>query len=330
MEKIEPSNAANKDIIWSSSDDSIISVNNGKIEAKSQGQAIVSIISTNGKKALCTFHVSNNTTEKPIKYVTNTFNVREKPGTEYKLLATVNKNDEIEILKETNSYSKIRIKSSGIVGYTISKEYASEKSYYIKNVPFLDQMALGYPTGCEAVSATMAARFAGYNVPVEAIINNTPTDSLGKRQETVDQETIWVGENPFKYFVGHPTKTQSQGSYGCFAEPIVIALKKTGIPCTNISGCSVDTLYSYIEKNKPVIVWCRRNALDLTQGVTWQYPDGSGSFVEWIGEHCSVLIGFDENNVYLNDPIAGKSVSQPKWKFESNWHILYDQAIIID
>ena len=151
MEKIEPSNAANKDIIWSSSDDSIISVNNGKIEAKSQGQATVSIISTNGKKALCTFNVSDNNPEKPIKYVTNTFNVREKPGTEYKLLATVNKNDEIEILKETNSYSKIRIKSSGIVGYTISKEYASEKSYYIKNVPFLDQMALGYPTGCEAV-----------------------------------------------------------------------------------------------------------------------------------------------------------------------------------
>ena len=176
----------------------------------------------------------------------------------------------------------------------------------------------------------MAAKFAGYNVPVEVVINNTPTDPLGKRQETLQQGTIWVGEDPFKYFVGHPTKTQAQGSYGCFAEPIIVALKKSGVPCTNISGCSVDTLYGYIEKNQPVIVWCRVNAKDINKGVTWQYPDGSGSFDELIGEHCSVLIGFDETYVYLNDPIAGKSVSQPRWKFESNWHILYDQAIIIN
>ena len=224
--------------------------------------------------------------------------------------------------------------------------------YYIEGVPFINQFSLGYPTGCEAVAAAMAAKYAGYNVNSATIIANTPTDTKGKRQETrtkeiqteisneetgemetktnTIEETVWVGENPFKYFVGHPSKGKSEGSYGCFAGPIVTALRSSGVSCTDISGCSIDTVFSYIEKGKPVIIWCRANAADLTTGVTWQYPDGSGEFSELVGEHCAVLIGYDGDYVYLNDPAVGKGVKQPKSKFISNWQKLYSQAIIIN
>ena len=245
--------------------------------------------------------------------------------------------------------------------------------YYIENVPYINQFSLGYPTGCEAVSATMAAKYSGYNVSSATIIANTPTDTKGKRQETKtiykeiekqvekpvldkvtgeplideitgkpkveivteiekieEQKTVWVGANPFKYFVGHPSKGLSTGSYGCFAAPIATALNASGVPCSNISGCAVDTLYEYIRKGKPVVIWCKKNAGDLGIGVTWEYPDGSGSYTELIGEHCAVLIGYDENYVYLNDPSAGQGVKQPKWKFESNWYKLYSQAVVIN
>ena len=89
-------------------------------------------------------------------------------------------------------------------------------------------------------------------------------------------------------------------------------------------------MYDYIRQGKPVIIWCRANARNLIEGVTWQYPDGSGEFVEQVGEHCAVLIGYDKNYVYLNDPIMGKGVSQPRGKFEENWYKLYSQAIIIN
>jgi len=112
--------------------------------------------------------------------------------------------------------------------------------------------------------------------------------------------------------------------------PIVTALNKSGVSCTDISGCSIDTLYEYIKQGKPVIVWCRANAKDLKTGVTWKYPDGSGEYVELVGEHCAVLIGYDENNVYLNDPVVKGGASQPRAKFESNWYILYSQAIVIN
>lgn len=350
-ETISPDNASNKSLMWSSSDTSIISVQKGEVRALAVGDATVRVVSANGETATCKFHVTQEVPTNKKRYVTNSFNVRIGPGINYKLLATVQKNDEIEILYETNSYAKIRL-SNGLVGYTILKAYSDSKMYYIENVPFINQFNLGYPTGCEAVAATMAAQYAGYNVKASTIISNTPTDTKGKRQETkvkeiekevlneetgkiekeitTIKETIWIGENPFKYFVGHPTKGKATGSYGCFAGPIVTALRNSGVSCTDISGVPIDTIFNYIQKGKPVVIWCRANAADLTEGETWQYPDGSGQFVELVGEHCAVLIGYDGNYVYLNDPAVGKGVKQPKSKFISNWNQLYNQAIIIN
>ena len=77
------------------------------------------------------------------------------------------------------------------------------------------------------------------------------------------------------------------------------------------------------------MVWCTARAVPLQKGVTWRYPDGSGSFDELVKEHCAVLIGYDNNYVYLNDPSAGRDVKQPKDVFINNWKQLYSQAIIM-
>lgn len=197
----------------------------------------------------------------------------------------------------------------------------------IDGIPYLNQFTLGYPTGCEAVSATMLLQFKGYDIKVEDIIENTPTQERGKY---IYENQVYAG-NPFKVFVGHPSKGKSEGSYGCFAEPIIIAMKKiAGDKVKNISGCDEETLFSYIDKGEPVVVWGIKNAGDIEEGVTWKYPDGSGSFKELIGEHCFVLIGHDEQLVYLDDPSAGRHVEQPKEKFIKNWKALYSQAIIVE
>ena len=245
------------------------------------------------------------------------------------------------------------IKSNEITVYsTLSSGYYATKSVYIPNVPYINQFTLGYPTGCEAVSATMVANYLGYNISSAQVIAATPTDEKGIRQEThtvevtveqvneesgetetittTEEQTDWYGGNPFEVFVGHPSKKLNEGSYGCFAKPITVALQSCGVPATNISGCSIDTVFEYIRNGKPVVVWCKKNAGDLIEGVTWKYEDGSGSYTELKGEHCAVLIGYDSEYVYLNDPSAGKGVKQPKSKFISNWHILFNQAIVID
>lgn len=348
---VSPSNATYRSYTWSSSDNSILTVENGNITAIAEGNATVTITSKNGKTASCSFTVTSTMPSNTIRYAKDTYTVRIGPSNNYYKVATVYRNEEVEILKVSNSWSKIRT-SSGVVGYILNSGYSSSKTYHIDNVPYINQFSLGYPTGCEAVSATMAAQYAGYNVSSAQIISATPTDTKGKRQETrtvevsverVNEETgetetvvttesttDWYGGNPFEVFVGHPTKGLSTGSYGCFAKPITIALQACGVPATNISGCSIDTVLNYVANGKPVVVWCKKNAGDLTEGVTWKYEDGNGSYTELVGEHCAVLIGYDADYVYLNDPSAGKNVKQPRAKFTSNWYKLFSQAVIIN
>ena len=63
---ISPSNATNKNIIWSSSNQNIVEVYNGKITAKNKGTATITATSSNGKKATCTITVTL-PVEKPIE-----------------------------------------------------------------------------------------------------------------------------------------------------------------------------------------------------------------------------------------------------------------------
>lgn len=198
--------------------------------------------------------------------------------------------------------------------------------YHISNVPYLNQKELGYPTGCEAVSATMLLNYKGYDVSVEEIVNNTANGS----KKYKDKDGTWYGANPFEEFVGHPSLRLKKGAYGVFAKPIAAAMSKyAGDKVLNISGCDVQDLFDYVSKEEPIVVWCVKNAGDLEEGVVWKYIDGSGNFQELIGEHCAVLIGYDEQYVYLNDPSAGENVKQDKEKFIYNWKKLYSQAIIV-
>jgi len=209
----------------------------------------------------------------------------------------------------------------------IEEEETIKAENHIDNVPYLNQKKLGYPTGCEAVSATMVLKYKGYDVSVEDIVENTANGSK-KYQE---DDGTWYGADPFKEFVGHPSLGLSKGSYGVFAEPIAKAMSQYAEnKVKNISGCTVKQLFSYVSNGEPVVVWCVKNAGDLKQGVRWKYEDGSGSFEELIGEHCAVLIGYDEKYVYLNDPSAGENVKQDKDKFIYNWIKLYSQAIIVE
>ena len=54
---INPTNATNKNITWSSSNDNIVSVSNGNITAKNEGTATITATSSNGKTATCTISV---------------------------------------------------------------------------------------------------------------------------------------------------------------------------------------------------------------------------------------------------------------------------------
>ncbi len=85
---ISPENATNKNVIWSSSNTSAVTVNNGTITAVAAGTATVTAKSDNGKSASCTVIVKN-----PVVEVTNvTLNktsLNIEKGKSYTLTASV-------------------------------------------------------------------------------------------------------------------------------------------------------------------------------------------------------------------------------------------------
>lgn len=335
--KVTPEKATYKDISWISSDTNIVTIENRKVKAINTGTATIKAVTDNGEKeAVCTIKVNNSNPKNTKRYANGNYNIRSGEGTEYEVLATTQNLEEIEFLKGySNGWKKVR-NSNGVVGYTLVKSnyYLSEKpvtntdtSHIINNVPYINQFSNGYPTGCEAVSATMVLKYHGYNVSIQNIVNNTKNGSKKYQNE----EGKWYGANPFEEFVGSPNMKLGEGAYGVFAKPIAAAMSiYAGGRVKNISGCSENQLFEYVKKDKPVVVWCVKNAGNLGQGVVWEYEDGSGSFQELVGEHCAVMIGYDENYVYLNDPSAGKKVKQNRAKFISNWKQLYSQAIVVE
>ena len=360
--KLYPEFASNTSLEWETSNKDIVSVEDGIIIANSEGEAVITVKASENKISKCTVKVVQDEKERLKKYVRGNNPLRYKPIDNAKEIISLERNDIVEVLKEYEEWIKVRTEDGSKVGYIQINECTKEKSYYIKDVPFIDQYELGYPTGCEAVSATMVAKYKGYNIEPLVIINNTPTDDRGiwteiievsiekeednneeqegqeDNEENVEKEVIiekqskevTYGGNPFKVFVGHPSKNYDQGSYGCYAKPIIEALEKCYIKFKDISGCSRDELLKNIEEGNPVVVWGTYNGQEVEEKEEWMFPDGQeGSYLHLKGEHCMVLIGYDDDNVYLNDPIAGKDVSQPKSVFFRNWEKLYSQAIFI-
>ena len=175
--KVTPIEATYTDITWKSSDKSIVTIQDRKIKAINIGNAKIIATTDNGDKvAECKITVNSSNPKNTVKYANGNYNIRTGASTDYKVLATTKENEEIEFLQKfSTGWIKVR-NSKGIVGYTYIKNsnyYLNEKkiepvvdnntgssdnivtSYHISNVPYLNQFSLGYPTGCEAVSAAI-------------------------------------------------------------------------------------------------------------------------------------------------------------------------------
>lgn len=74
---VVPSNATNKDMTWTSSDNSIATVSNGKVTAKKTGTAIITVTSGN-KKATCIVNVVNTISLKGISINKTTTTIKEQ------------------------------------------------------------------------------------------------------------------------------------------------------------------------------------------------------------------------------------------------------------
>ena len=172
----------------------------------------------------------------------------------------------------------------------------------LEDVPYICQHGL-LPTGCELVSAKMVLEyFMDEEVPIEDIIDRVDA----QYPQIVDGEI--TAPHPSEAFIGSPWDPDS---FGCFA-PIIcdmmndilpdeyVAIDTTGTPIRELAE-------TYLPQGKPVLIWATIGMWHAFPYGGWFIMDEHGhpsdEWYDWlVYEHCLVLIGYDEDYYYFNDP----------------------------
>lgn len=166
-------------------------------------------------------------------------------------------------------------------------------------VPYIDQTER-YPTGCESISAVMLLQYLGYTISPEEFIDRY----LTKREFEFRQGRLY-GPHPEDAFIGSPYNNE-KGSYGCYAPCIAAAIRRVTGERFSIRverGQSMEyLLHTYIDRDMPVVFWATLNMEPSSPGITWRMADRDGQF-QWVNhQHCLLLVGYDEEKYYFNDP----------------------------
>ena len=193
----------------------------------------------------------------------------------------------------------------------------------IISAPYIDQ-SVHYPTGCESVSAVMLLRYLGYNISVDEFI-----EKYLEMQAFEERDGELYGPDPNLYFAGSP---YDEESFGCYAPVLCSALRKTVSDTYEVideTGSEIFELVErYIEHDMPVIFWACINMRRPVVGPSWKLLD-SGKEFTWISnEHCMLLVGYDDEMYYFNDPYDNNGlIGYAKKTVEDRYAAQHRQAI---
>ncbi len=172
------------------------------------------------------------------------------------------------------------------------------------DVPYIDQTE-DWPTGCESVSAVMLLQYLGTDISVKRFV-----EAFLEKKPFFEKDGKLYGGNPWKVFAGSPENEQSMG---CYAPVIVKALEKVfmenqekpgeKLQAVDLTGVSMEKLLKeYIDKDMPIIFWASIDLKETVTGPEWILEDSGDIFTWRSNEHCMLLVGYDRENYYFNDP----------------------------
>ena len=174
--------------------------------------------------------------------------------------------------------------------------------------------------GCDA------AWYLGYEMSVDEFI-----EQYLDRQELNFVRVSFTVRIPQNIFVEVP---MMRSHFGCYAPVITQALKKAigeMYEVLDLTGTEIKTLQTeYIDKGMPVILWACINMREPITGPQWKLKD-SGEVFTWISnEHCMLLVGYDEEGYYFNDPYENNGVIRyPKEIVEDRYKAQHMQAVAV-
>ncbi|PEO73052.1 hypothetical protein CN572_11655 [Bacillus wiedmannii] len=194
----------------------------------------------------------------------------------------------------------------------------NDEKVILSNVPLIQQLP-ELDRGCEVTSLAMLLQYAGITVDKMKLANEI---------KKVDFMNDDVRGNPNEGFVGN-IYTFAESGYGVYHEPL-FQLAKKYLPnkAVDLTGKSIEEMYKSVKSGQPVVMITNATfaPLDEDEFTTWETTSGDVSIT--YNEHCVVLIGYDEEFVYIRDPLEDSlDVKVPRGKFEKAWMQMGSQAI---
>ena len=176
------------------------------------------------------------------------------------------------------------------------------------------------PTGCEITSLAMVLRHLGCDCDkLDLADNYLDKGELGKT-------------DPRKAFVGDPASIRD--SRGCYAPVIAETankyLKAQGLEyrAKDVSGSELEELFEYIRSGTPVIIWGTMDCAPVSPTDEWEID---GETIRWLRpEHCTVLVGYDDTQIFEADPYYATVKPYDIEIFRKAFNDMHKQAVVIE
>jgi uncharacterized protein YvpB len=177
--------------------------------------------------------------------------------------------------------------------------------------------------GCEVTSLTMVLNHAGVKVTKMELFQRVKKDNDPIQRSASGDILKWG--NPNDGFVGDMTGRRA--GYAVFDQPIA-QLVNDYLPdrAVNLTNEPFEKILAHVSKGYPVVVWTTGDYRLPDRPESWMH--GNQVIKSPLDLHAVVLVGYDEGNVYLNDPLSGKkNVKVNKQRFIASWKALKSRAV---
>jgi uncharacterized protein YvpB len=189
----------------------------------------------------------------------------------------------------------------------------------IDGVPHISQLP-ELQRGCEVTSLAMLLQYEG--IAADKM-------TLAKQIHKVPfRDANYVRGNPYDGFVGD-IYTFSKSGYGVYHGPIA-KLAENYLPgkIKDITGQTVDAVYSMIDSGSPAWVITNSTFAPLPESELTVWDTNTGKVKITYKEHSVLIVGYDEQSIYINDPLANDPyIAVPRKAFEQAWVQMGSQAI---
>lgn len=314
--KIEPEYASYNDLVFISSNNNVVSVDEkGIITGNNLGDTVIEAKTNDNKvKKTYTVRVIEDEVLGSINYSTNNYDMYINSDSGIKI-GNINIFEKFEIIKNltvkntNNNYLLVRNKD-GIPGFI----NLSSNDTLLKTAPKLINLDYTKITSemhySEIASIYSLLKYYKVNTSLEGLYNNI------KKGDEMLPNIENKGNNPEEVL---------SLKYGSYESPILNLAKRYSSIFTSDNTLTEEKIDLLLDKNKPIIVWINKENLNIENGAKYIVDNKEVQTKQnWV---AAVVKGYTKNYYIVNDPTTRENIVILKKNLLENYNKMGNRAI---